>query len=565
LAIWLLPTATLTPIRPLLAKELAARGLAAEITVTGYGELDNELLRSNSKYHVARPETTILLPDAHDLLAPIMDAPFSTGPAAREALVAQAVARVATAAARAAAVSREVFLTNGAWPPQTALGLLETSPALSVGLAVAEFNRRIAEIPAQHPTVVLLDYCGLVAEAGYARFHDARLWAHARMRLSAEGLLRLAKLLARAVAAARRRPRKCIVLDLDDTLWGGILGEAGIEGIRVGPEGVGLAFALFQRELLEIRARGILLAIASKNDEAHAWEAIARHPGMVLRREHVAAARIGWQPKTVSLREIAAELGFDLDALVLVDDSPHERELVRQQLPAVAVVDLPDDPADFVPALRRCEELDTLRLTSEDQRRSQMAAEQSRRAALREQSDDLASYLRSLEQRATVEDLDENNLPRAAQLCQRTNQFNLTLRRHDAAALADIRKGEHAGIVVRVCDRLGDSGQVGFALALPAPDAPGDWVLDTLVLSCRVIGRDVETVLLAELARAVQSKGGRRLQGQYVPGPRNEPCAQLLPRHGFRPQAGSSALWLDLVAQPIAQPATIQVIHEKRA
>jgi FkbH-like protein len=555
--VWVLPTATLSTLKIPLEKQLAARGIPAGVEIAPFGEMELQALGEGSSYRRAAPEMTILVPDSHDLLGGIFESPLACDRKARDAALDHAAARVSAVLAATASVSRWVLLCTGAWPPVNPLGLLESDPALSLQELTAEYNRRIVAAAGRYGNVAVVDYAGLVMQAGYERFHDPRLWTLARMRLSAEGISRLANHLARVVAALDRRPRKCIVVDLDNTLWGGILGEEGIEGIRIGEDGIGLAFAQFQRELLAIRARGVLLAIASKNDEEQALDVFRRHPGMVLRLEHFAAHRIGWQPKSESLAAIAEQLGFDSRALVFIDDSAHERESVRRAFPDVAVLDLPTDPALYVAALRSCEELDAVQVTDEDRKRNEMVAAENQRTRLRAEMPDLTAFLRSLGQQAILEPLGESNIPRAAQLCQRTNQYNLTLRRHDAAALHRLAAGEHAGILLRARDKLGDSGLVGFALALPASD--GVWELDTFILSCRVIGRGLETALLAEVARAVVAHGGTQLRARFVLGPRNSVCAKLLPEHGFDPLGAEHDYTFPVVARPLTPPDYIDI------
>ncbi len=555
--VWVLPTATIMPLRSALEAQLQKRGIEAEVEVAAFGEMEQQALDARSRYRNLVPAVTVIAADAHDLFARQFDSPWTCDRRQREEAIAHAVGRVASVATAAADISARVIVCNGVHPPVNALGLLEANPRLSLGSLVGEYNRRMGEAVAPLGNVTVFDYAGLVAHVGYSRFHDDRMWINARMRLSGEGLAQLARMLARLIAAQSRRPRKCIVVDLDNTLWGGVLGEDGAAGLRVGEDGIGHAFARFQRELLAVRARGVLLAIASKNEEGDAMKVLRSHPGMVLRPEHFAAFRIHWRPKVDSLREIAAELGFGLDALVFVDDSPHEIEAVVEQLPDVATVRLPEDPAYYVEALRGCEELDTLQVTEEDRARSGMVATERTRSDLRARMPDLASFLRSLEQVATLEPLAEENLARAAQLCSRTNQFNLTLRRHDVETLRRFLAGPHAAVLLRARDRLGDSGIVGFALALPCGDAV--WQLDTVVMSCRVVGRGLETVLLAEVIRAVRQCGGDELRASYVPGPRNAICAGTLPEQGFDPQDAENAYSFPVASRQFLTPDFIHI------
>lgn len=558
--VWVLPTSTLGPLGPSLQQQLLDRGIPSTVTVTPYGEFDRELLDPGSRYNRFRADLTVLIPDTHDLLAPAFEAPITTTDRERTELVDHAVARVSAAVYAASRNSKEVLLCNGTFPPKTALGFMGGDRRLSPATLVFAYNDRIAALGAENVNVTLVDYAGLVLAEGYDRWHDPRLWAHARMRLSRDGVDALASALARVAAATERQPCKCLVLDLDNTLWGGVLGEQGIDGIQVGGEGIGAAFVTFQRELLELRARGVLLAIASKNDHDDAMRAIEHHPGMLLRRHHLAAVQIGWQPKAQSIRAIAETLGFSTNALAFVDDSAHEREAVRQELPDVAVVDLPADPADYVAALRAFETLDVVRVTDEDRARNAMVVAEGARAQLRESSVDVEAFLRSLEQVAVVSAVDDATIGRAAQLSQRTNQFNLTLRRLDAAS---IRRAIDAGalaLLLRAIDRLGDSGLVAFALATRGTQT-GSWELDTFVLSCRVIGRGYDTALLSELVGRLRNLGCSELSARFVPGPRNSVCATFLADRGFV-ALEPNAYHLDLRKSDVTFPDYIVVRRE---
>ncbi len=526
--VWVLTTATLSPLARKLTASLASRGFEATVTVTNYGEMDGQALEPGSAYRDASPDITVLLADAHDLLRPLYEAPISRRPAERTADIEHAVSRVSAVISAAARVSAHVFVSNASAPADNAMGLLEASHGLA--LAAADYNRRLVAAAAGYTNVHVFDYAGLIAKVGYEAFHDRRLWAHARMRVSGDGVVALAELLARSIAATRRKPRKVVVVDLDNTLWGGVLGEVGSAGLQLGGEGVGVCFAEFQRALSQLRARGVLLAIASKNDHDDAMRTLAEHPGMVLKPDDFAATRINWQAKPESLRAIAAELNLGIDSLVFIDDSAHECAAVRELLPDVAVIELPEDPADYVASLGGCELLDTLAITDTDRQRSALVAQEQQRAHTRATAADMDSFLRSLDQQATLSRVGDATLARAAQLCARTNQFNLTLRRHDQSALRRLVDQGAVGLMLAAQDRLGDAGIVGFGLVSPSPER---WQLDTLVISCRVIGRGLETVLLSELVRAARAAGAKHIDAAYVAGPRNAMCADFLADHGF--------------------------------
>jgi FkbH-like protein len=414
----------------------------------------------------------------------------------------------------------------------------------------------LAALPHTH----LFDWPGCAAELGRAALYAPGHWYAARAPPAASAPAPVAARLARTLRPLFLPPRKCLVLDLDDTLWGGVLGDVGVEGVALGPEGLGRAFTDFQRAVAGLARRGVLLAVASKNDETHALAALGEHPHGVLRPDDFSAVRIGWQEKAASLREIAAALHIGLDALVFWDDSPVERHLVGCALPEVLVVDVPADPTRAVETLRALECFDATAVTAEDRTRAAMVRQDGARAALRAEAGTLADYLGGLEMRAVVGRPAEAEWARVAQLVGKTNQFNLTTRRHGEPAL---RALDRAGVLLALTlsDRFGPAGLVAVAGALRdgGPDGDGArWRLDTFVMSCRAIGREVEHALLGCLARRVRARGGRHLRGEFLPTARNAVAADFLPRAGFVP-GGDGHLALDLGAGPPAPPACVAV------
>jgi FkbH-like protein len=329
-----------------------------------------------------------------------------------------------------------------------------------------------------------------------------------------------------------------VVVDLDNTLWGGIVGEDGPQGIVLGETGLGAAFVAFQEALLSLRAQGVLLAVASKNNEADVFEVFDSHPAMRLRREHWAASRIGWQSKSTSLKELAEELSLGLDSFVFVDDSATECAEVRRLLPQVTVVELPPDPARYVEVLRSEPALDRMRLTAEDLMRAVAYDAEKARARAQLSAADLSdpgalrAHLKSLELKVAARRLRTCDVPRAAQLTQKTNQFNLTTIRRTEAEVELLRRDpEWSLYVLEVVDRFGDYGQTGLIFARRA-DAH-TWHLDTVLVSCRVLGRGVESAFLWQVIEDLTGRGVRTLTARVVPTAKNGPAMDFLPRHGF--------------------------------
>jgi len=360
---------------------------------------------------------------------------------------------------------------------------------------------------------------------------------------------------------------KALVVDLDNTLWGGVIGEDGMTGIALGQEYPGAAYQQLQRALLDLSERGVLLAVCSKNNPDDALEAIDSHPGMLLRRRHFAALRINWTDKATNLRAIAEELNIGVDALAFLDDNPVERQQVRRELPEVTVIDLPGDPMSYAATVRACPVFERLVLSSEDRQRGEYYAAQRERVELEQSATSREDFYRSLEQEIDIAPATPATIARIAQLTQKTNQFNLTTRRYtdeEISRFAAAGDGQVLSIVVR--DRYGDNGLVGVALTHDADDA---CEIDTFLLSCRVIARTVETAFLSYVTEQAKRRGCVAVRGWFRPTKKNAPCRDFYELHGFSRVAedNGASLWeLDLrQREPVPSPAWIRVLTQAPA
>jgi FkbH-like protein len=383
------------------------------------------------------------------------------------------------------------------------------------------------------------------------------------MRLNPAGHGLLADLVAGHLAARHGVQRKKVAaVDLDDTLWGGIVGEAGTGGIEVGGEGPGLAFLEFQRELLRLHRSGVVLVMCTKNNQDDALAGFD-HPAMLLRREHFAAERINWQDKAANLRELADELNVGIDSFVFLDDNPREREWVRQALPEVVVPELPADPAERPAFLAAGPWFQTLAVTEEDRRRTESYRAQGERRRAASGARSFEDYLASLEQRVTVQPATEATIARAAQLIGKTNQFNLTTRRHAPGDVERMAADDATEVLtVAVADRFGDSGITGVVIVRHEGDAA---LVDTFLLSCRVLGRRVEDAVLSVVARHARERGAARLVGTFVPSDRNAQVATFYPDRGFAPTGEEGAWALALDDALPAAPDGVEVLEAARA
>ncbi len=377
-----------------------------------------------------------------------------------------------------------------------------------------------------------VDLEAISAGMGRERFYDPRRWFWTKQPFSEEGTLRLCRHLFAAVRALLTGPKKVLVLDLDNTLWGGVVGELGPYGVQLGESPDGEAFRAFQGYCKGLARRGVLLVVASKNNDADAREPFLKNPDMVLKLEDMAAFSANWEPKSGNIAAMAEKLRLGLDSFVFFDDNPAEREQVRQALPAVEVVDVPEDPAEYVAALEASLLFESLSLTAEDAERSAQYQAESLREEAREQFGSLDDYLTSLGMVADLRPVDDADMQRVVQLLGKTNQFNLTTRRHGEEVvrqfLADPRSVLYT---LRLADRFGDHGLVAVVFAVPREESTLH--VDTLLMSCRVIGRTVEQFLWAAVLEEAHRLGFERVEAEYIPTAKNAQVAALYDGFGL--------------------------------
>jgi FkbH-like protein len=379
----------------------------------------------------------------------------------------------------------------------------------------------------------------------HATLCDPRFLYLGKMRFGQQALEALADHYARLLNAFVGLRKKCIVLDLDNTLWGGTLGEDGLEHLQLSDNGPGRAFQDTQRILLDYYETGTLLAICSKNDESLAMAAIREHPGMLLQPNHFASMRINWQSKSANLREIATELNLDLNSFVFLDDSALERAEVRRLTSTVTTPDLPTDPSEYPSFLAQLSYFDALTTTEDDRRRGQMYIEDRERRVLAQTSSSLEDFLKGLQLQVIVKKVGRQSIVRLAQLTQRTNQFNLTTRRYTESDLLTLLESLDWRLYsLLVSDRIGDSGISGAAFVEVNIDTKTAR-LDTFLVSCRVLGRGIEPAFLAGVCSDLQSAGIATLVADYIPNERNRVAKDFLPKHGFQSVENSWHLSLD--------------------
>ncbi len=536
----LLSSFTLDPITPYLECELARRGCWPEIYVGPFNSVGSELLNPESGCAKFEPDLLLivqLLDDVStDLTRDFLEPRAQSVDSEVERVVDEVFSQIDSFLTRSGA---SVVLHNFPAITPPVKGIYDVHGRPSQSQLIRRLNRGLAERAQTLASVHVLDFDRACADVGYRRSRNEKGWHMGRIALSPDAMKELALVQATHVQALLGGSKKCLVLDLDDTLWGGIVGEDGLAGIGLGSEFPGSQHVAFQRAVLNLHRQGIILALNSKNNYADVEDVFLNHPDMVLSLEHFSAVRINWQDKPTNVLEIAEELNIGTDSLVFFDDNPVERAIMRSSLPQVMTIEVPKDPGAYVSALLSGRWFESLAFTEEDGNRGQMYRAQRERDDLRRASPDVFDYLMGLEMSLEMEPCNQYSFPRVYALLHKTNQFNLTSRRHSESVLQQLVQDPGIGVfTARVRDRFGDSGIVGVAIVRMEGETV---VIDTLLLSCRVIGRGVETAILSDLASWGVGRGGARMVGDFVPTEKNAPAAGFYENHGFQ-RTGESRL-----------------------
>lgn len=528
---------TVDPLIPYLEVEAARTGFAANVYIAPFNSVQQELLdpKSGSASHdPAVVFLSVLLEDlCPELALDFLGLAESDADRLAEGALQGLLGAIQSFRERSPAA---VVVNNFALPASPSLGLAESSVARSQTAAIRQLNQRLTTELASISGTYVLDFDRLCAEVGYARWRNEKMWHLGRAPLGEMALIRLATAQAAFVQAIAGTPRKCLVIDLDNTLWGGVIGEDGVGGIALGHTYPGNAYREVQRALLQLFRRGVLLAINSKNNQTDVDQVFDSHPDMLLKREHFAATRINWDPKPENLAQIADELNIGIDSLVYLDDSPTECALMRQLYPEVVTWEACDHEGRPEPlgTLRRLQEtrlFDRLALTSEDRRRGEMYQQQQSRRQFESTATSLDDFLQGLQLKVAISVVDDFSMNRVVELLHKTNQFNLTTRRHSAAEVAVMRAHSQFGLFsAQAVDRFGDHGIIGVVIVeLDHSTAR----IDSFLLSCRVIGRRIETAMLAFVADWAREHGAQRLLGDFLPTAKNAPAATFFSDHGF--------------------------------
>jgi len=528
----ILASSTVDHLSPAIRVAGLRRRLMIEVHIGPYGQYRQDLLDPASILHQFAPQFVLFSITARNTLAGV---PLAATTAEVDETIARSIDELRLLWRQA----RESF--NAAIIQQTFLNITEPvfgsydrlvpgSPAR----VITQLNDQLSKAAAQD-SVLLLDIARASERDGIDGWFDTGSWLHGKLEVTPEAAPLCGDMIARVVAAQRGLSKKCLVFDLDNTLWGGVIGDDGLEGLVLGEgSAAGEAHLALQRYAKQLKERGVILAICSKNDSAIAEAAFNEHPEMLLKRSDISAFVANWNDKAENLKAIAARLNIGLDSLVFVDDNPAERARIRQSLPMVAVPELPRDIAHYVRCLADAGYFEAVAFTSEDRQRADQYAANAEREALFELSGNLDDFLRSLQMSVVFGKFTPVDLARVTQLFNKTNQFNTTTKRYTAEEIADFAAARQTvTLQFRLLDKFGDNGLVSAMILRPDPKQPEVFEIDNWVMSCRVFGRQFEFEAMNIAVELVRQRGGKAIRADYIPTPKNGVIAELYPSLGF--------------------------------
>ncbi len=519
-------------------------GIAPDIYTSNYNQYYQEIIEPDSPLYNFNPDLVFLFIDIRALLGDNYLLPYQLNDTERQEWVQDNLQDYYTLVDTLKGnTNAKIVVHNLEVPLFSPLGILEQKQEYGFIESIESFNKELREDFKKDSRVFVFDYDAFCSKIGKQNILDYKMYYLGDIKVNMQYIPQLCDEYIAYIKPVMSMNKKCIVLDLDNTLWGGIIGEDKIEGIRLGPTPEGRPFLEFQRYLLSLFNRGIILAINSNNNYDDAMEVLRKHPHMVLKEDHFAAIQINWENKISKMQAIAEELNIGLDSLVFLDDDKSNREMVKDALPDVKVVNIPEDPSLYLQTLIELNDFNSFYLTEEDKVKGKMYAEQRKRNEFKKTATDITEHLKGLGMEVTFEPVSKFNCPRIAQLTQRTNQFNMTTKRYMEEDIERFNRDENFLIsAINVKDKFGDNGLVGAAIVCKKRDS---WAIDTFLLSCRVIGRRVEETLLAYIIKMARQEGANKLIGYFSPTKKNKPASEFYKNCGFELESKDEAreLW----------------------
>jgi FkbH-like protein len=517
-------------------------GFDLQILEADFNQIERQVFDPTSALYQFNPEVVIIFHSSHKLLAAynkLKPAEYASLSNTRLALIEDVYAALNTN------LNAKILYYNYAEIDDSVFGNYANKIESSFLFQLRKLNYDLMLFAAKQLNFFLVDISSIQNNSGKRSFFQPSIYINTEMVLSLDILPAIAAKTIDLVAAMQGRFKKCLVLDLDNTLWGGIIGDDGLENIQIGSLGIGKAFSEFQYWIKKLKNRGIILAVCSKNTEWIAKEPFEKHPDMILHLEDIAVFIANWNNKADNIREIQGILNIGFDSMVFLDDNPFERNLVKENIPQITVPELPEDPAEYLEYLYTLNLFETVSFSNEDEERTKQYQVEAQRTVLQKKFTNEEEFLESLDMVAVIEPFNKFNTPRVAQLSQRSNQFNLRTVRYTEADIESIAlSADFFTFTFNLSDKFGDNGLI--CVIILKKEDENVLFIDTWFMSCRVLKRGMENFTLNTIAGFAKEKGFTVLKGEYLPTAKNEMVKDHFKNLGFIQQGN---FWtLDLVS-----------------
>ena len=529
----ILSSFTLNGLNETLHVKCSEFGIRYQSYVADYNQYNQEILNTKSGLYNFSPDITFLILDVRSLLGDYFYYPYSISSDKRKLLVKEKINELENLILKFKNnTDSKLVITNFNVPSYSPNGIIETKSEFGFHEMIHEINSGLKNIVRDQNSIYVFDFNQFVSNYGEKNIFNERQFHIGDIQIAFNYIPYLAYELMSYVKPMFSINRKCIILDLDNTLWGGVIGEDGFDGIELSQLSNGKSFVEFQKYLLSLWQQGIILAINSKNNFDDAMKVIRDHPEMILREKHFGSIQINWNDKAQNMQKISEELNIGLDSFVFFDDDRINQERIKSEFPEILTINLESDPSTYVEKLKDLNDFNVLQRTDEDTKRGEMYSQQRQRKQFENTVSDLGEFLKQLEIKVKVKKSNEFSIPRISQLTLKTNQFNLTTRRYQEEEIRKFSNDENFVVgCVNVLDKFGDNGITG---AYIVKKNGVTWILDTFLLSCRIMGRGVEDAMLSHILEDAKNNGAEEFKAEFISTSKNKPAENFLLESGFK-------------------------------
>lgn len=523
-----------------------------------YNQYNQQILNANSELYKFVPDITFLILDNRSLFGELFHFPYSISKSERKDFVNNKINELINLVIFFKEhSSSKLIISNLSLPYYSPYGIAEMKTEYGFHDMVLDFNKQLKERIFKLDSINILDLFRFIIKHGEKNVFNFQNYFFGDIKISLDSIPYLGNELMQFIISTLGITKKCIILDLDNTLWGGIIGEDGFDGIHLGPQPPGNTYVEFQKTIKALTDRGIIIAINSKNNFEDAIKVIREHPNMILRENDFASMRINWNNKATNMREIAEELNIGFESFIFLDDDPVNRALIKDTFPEIFSPELPKDPSRYSELLQSFIEFSTFQITDEDNQRNKMYLQQHNRTELKDSSDNLDEFLKKLNLQIFIKKSDSFSIPRISQLTLKTNQFNLTTKRYQED---DIRKFSNDENILVGCAQIKDKfGDNGITAVFIIKKNTSEWLLDTFLLSCRVMGREVEKAILNYIINEAKKNNISKIKAQYIVTNKNKPIENFLLDNGFIKE---DEYWVFDVNKTFNMPDFLELIVE---